>query len=1000
MRRLTALVGLGCGLALLLVFYRSVLFQGQQFAFRDAAHYYYPLYHKVQSEWEAGRIPLWDPSENSGMPLLGNPTAAVLYPGKLIYAALPYAWATRLYTIAHSALAFAGMIALMRSWGTSWVGSSIAALAYTFSGPVVFQYCNIIFLVGAAWCPWGLLAVDRWLRLGRTRALPALAVVLAMQVLGGDPESAYLIGLCAVGYAVGLAWVARHGPWRFNLWKWVPLVALGLVAWVGITLVLANYLPGFRPEHGEPWWGPIGRWIKTGHIPRFRPAAFEGPVSSIPETALVHRALTVAWGLAGLVLVVRWWRRKSSGFPLVPKLAGLMAAATLAGALSAAQMVPVVEFTSLSGRATDEGAHDIYPFSLEPYRLAEVVWPGIYGRSFGKPVTWGDLLTRTLNHRVWTPSLYLGGSTAILALAAAGFRGGTPWRAWLTGIAAVSVIGSFGEFASPITAARFVPSIRKSIGPHDTFDSNAVRLDGYLRDGDGSPYSVMAMILPGFQQFRFPSKLLTLATLAAAALAGLGWDGATLGGRLRKTIWLGAAGSAATLAILAAVSLARDQIIAGFAKANFITLFGPLDPMATTLGIQLALMHGALALGSVGGVVILARRRPDAAGALALLILSVNLFVANALLIKTVPQSDFEAVPRVVELIAQAEKLDPSPGPYRVHRQAIWAPIHWQRVPSDDRVREFIRWEDDTLQPKYGLLHGVEYTWTIGVAELYDYSWFFSPFPRSARPDVARKLGVEPGYPVVVYPRRGFDLWNSRYFVLPALPEWKSADRGYATFLPQTRAIYPPQEIFAGRTEDPKVKNWLEREDFQVLRNLDAYPRAWIVHEARFKPVVAGLTRETRKETMEEIIFANDPFWNDPKLTLFDPHRMAWVEVEDPSALAGYLPNILPQSGDSVKVVVEESGPQRTVLDATLARPGLVILAEVFYPGWTLTIDGQAAPIYRANRLMRGAAVKEGKHRLVYTYEPRSFQVGAALSLVGLVALVASSAWSLRHPAV
>ena len=919
MRRLTAWVGLGCGLALLLFFYRSVLFQGEQFAFRDSAHYYYPLYHKVQSEWEAGRLPLWDPAENAGMPLLGNPTAAVLYPGKLIYAALPYAWAARLYAVAHSALAFAGVIALMRSWGTSRVGSAIAALAFTFGGPVVFQYCNIIFLVGAAWCPWGLLAVDRWLRLGKTRALPALAVVLAMQVLGGDPESAYLTGLCAVGYAVGLTWVARNGPWRVPAWKWVPLVVVGLMAWVAITLGLAVYLPGFRPEPGEEPWGPILRWITSGKIPRFRKAMFEGPVPGVPLSALVHRAVTGAWALAGLVLLVRWRRSGSSKIPLVPKLAGLVAAATLAGALSAAQMLPAIEFTGLTGRASDEGAHDIYPFSLEPYRLAEAAWPGIFGRSFGKPVTWSDLLTPTLNHHVWVPSLYLGASTAILALAAAGFRGGPPWRGWLTAIAAVGLIGSFGDYASPVTIARYVPSIRAAIGPHDARDTNAVRLDGYLRDGDGSPYALMAELLPGFQQFRYPSKLLTFAALAVAALAGLGWDGATLGGRPRKAIWFASIGSGATLWVLFGVFLARARISAWLGASTHVTIFGPLDPSATTLDIQFALIHGVLVLASVVALLILARRRADLAGALALVVLSVDLGLANAVFIKTAPQSDFERVPRVLELIADAEKRDPSPGPYRVHRQPTWSPVSWSHIPSVDRIRDFVHWESDTLQPKYGLLHGVEYTTTIGVAELYDYSWFFSPFPRAARPEAARFLEVAPGYPVVVYPRRGFDLWNSRYFVLPALPDWKGADRGYASFLPQTRQVYPPKEVLKGRIDDPIVKKWLEVEDFQILRNLDAFPRAWIVHEVRFKPVIDGLTRKPRKETMEEIVFGNDLFWNDPKLTLYDPRRMAWIELDDSTPLKGYVSAIPPQAGDSVKVVVEESGPQRTVLDASLA---------------------------------------------------------------------------------
>ena len=188
----------------------------------------------------------------------------------------------------------------------------------------------------------------------------------------------------------------------------------------------------------------------------------------------------------------------------------------------------------------------------------------------------------------------------------------------------------------------------------------------------------------------------------------------------------------------------------------------------------------------------------------------------------------------------------------------------------------------------------------------------------------------------------------------------------------------------------------MEGEDFQILRNLDAYPRAWVVHEARFKPVINDLARASRRETMEEILFSNEPFWRDSQRTLFDPRRVAWIETDDPGSLSGYLVSGGPQAGESARVVVEESDPQRVVLDANLARPGLVILGEVFYPGWKLTIDGQAAPILRANRLMRGAAVKAGKHRLVYTYEPRSLQVGAAISLAGLVVLASSTAWCLR----
>src|SRR5207253_3864562 len=122
----------GCLAALVFACYGGALLRGGQFAYRDAAHFYYPLYQRVQAEWEAGRWPLWEPEENAGMPLLGNPTAAVLYPGKVIYAALPYAWAARSYVVAHTALAFVAMLVLMRSWRTSWIGSAISGLAYAF----------------------------------------------------------------------------------------------------------------------------------------------------------------------------------------------------------------------------------------------------------------------------------------------------------------------------------------------------------------------------------------------------------------------------------------------------------------------------------------------------------------------------------------------------------------------------------------------------------------------------------------------------------------------------------------------------------------------------------------------------------------------------------------------------------------------------------------------------------------------------------------------------
>ena len=279
----------GCFCGLFLLCFGDALWGGGQFGYRDAGHYYYPLYQRVQAEWQQGRWPLWEPEENSGIPLLGNPTAAVLYPGKLIYALLPYAWAARLYIIAHVALAFGAMLLAMRSWQVSWVGSGLAALTYTFGAPVLFQYCNIIYLVGAAWLPLGFLAIDRWIRLGSRPALLGLAIVLAMQTLGGDPQSAFLLGLCGCGYAVIVAWyrarnvngqddegTVESGRQGYSWWL-IPAVVMGLALWVAGTVFLAELLPKLRGE-GKP-------------------------TPALPWMLYVPRGVLIAWGVMGLVLL-------------------------------------------------------------------------------------------------------------------------------------------------------------------------------------------------------------------------------------------------------------------------------------------------------------------------------------------------------------------------------------------------------------------------------------------------------------------------------------------------------------------------------------------------------------------------------------------------------------------------------------------------------------------------------------------------------------------------
>jgi hypothetical protein len=50
-------------------------------------------------------------------------------------------------------------------------------------------------------------------------------------------------------------------------------------------------------------------------------------------------------------------------------------------------------------------------------------------------------------------------------------------------------------------------------------------------------------------------------------------------------------------------------------------------------------------------------------------------------------------------------------------------------------------------------------------------------------------------------------------------------------------------------------------------------------------------------------------------------------------------------------------------------------------------------PILRTNRVMRGALLPAGTHRLVYRYRPESVIYGGAISGLALVALLAAAGW-------
>jgi uncharacterized membrane protein YfhO len=68
-----------------------------------------------------------------------------------------------------------------------------------------------------------------------------------------------------------------------------------------------------------------------------------------------------------------------------------------------------------------------------------------------------------------------------------------------------------------------------------------------------------------------------------------------------------------------------------------------------------------------------------------------------------------------------------------------------------------------------------------------------------------------------------------------------------------------------------------------------------------------------------------------------------------------------------------------------MSRPGAVILNDYDAPGWSATLDGAQARIYRANAVVRGVLVSAGTHRIEMRYQLPKLREGLTVSCASLL---------------
>ncbi|MFC2174194.1 hypothetical protein ACFLU6_16485, partial [Acidobacteriota bacterium] len=119
-----------------MVLYYRVVLLGESLYYRDVASFHYPMKHTAVSQLKDGQLPLWNSQHAGGQPLLANPNYSVLSPLNIPFLVLPPQTAFSLSEVMAFIVSSLGIWFLCRYLGFHRAASFLAALFFTFSGPV------------------------------------------------------------------------------------------------------------------------------------------------------------------------------------------------------------------------------------------------------------------------------------------------------------------------------------------------------------------------------------------------------------------------------------------------------------------------------------------------------------------------------------------------------------------------------------------------------------------------------------------------------------------------------------------------------------------------------------------------------------------------------------------------------------------------------------------------------------------------------------------------
>jgi len=92
---------------------------------------------------------------------------------------------------------------------------------------------------------------------------------------------------------------------------------------------------------------------------------------------------------------------------------------------------------------------------------------------------------------------------------------------------------------------------------------------------------------------------------------------------------------------------------------------------------------------------------------------------------------------------------------------------------------------------------------------------------------------------------------------------------------------------------------------------------------------------------------------------------------------------------DSVSVVtIEKYEPNQLTYKVKSGQGGVVVFSEIYYPGWTATVDGKETQLGRVDYVLRALQIEPGEHEVVLSFFPKSVDRTETVAYISLIVLL------------